>query len=370
MYFDKSFARSRTLIIAFACPQNAERNIAGLPAAVRAVVEAARTGAASCVVTAGAGWKPSEVITSEIARLAGDIAVSFANPDTALGRARVTSGEELCARQSLTGQPQDNAPSSAREMGYSADTMLRLAQRRAMLGTQKAADGIVSRTINRPISRAISGFLMRFSWIRPIHATGLTAVAAIFMLAALLSGGQTGLLIGALLFQAASIIDGVDGEIARATYRSSRFGAAADSLVDAFTNIAFIGGVVANLAFAGRGQEAAVGGLGLSAMAVGLTLLGLKSRRSQGNFSFDFVKNEFGQRPSRIKKALTWLTMRDFYALVGCVLVATGHAGLGLAIFAVVALGWLGVVCTVLALHSAPDVLHGSSTSTDPHLAR
>jgi len=51
-------------------------------------------------------------------------------------------------------------------------------------------------------------------------------------------------LIGALLFQAASMFDGVDGEIARATYRTSRSGAALDSAIDAATNFAAMLGII------------------------------------------------------------------------------------------------------------------------------
>ena len=371
MYLDSAFPKSRRTIVFFASPANAERNVAGLPAVARALREVARTGVDTCVVSTGSDWTPSSRVTSEIERLAGDMTIIFAGPEAgAIGRANAISGELLCARRSFKDQQLDASAADDRSVGYSAETMLRLAERRVMSGTQKAADGIVSKAINRRISRPISGFLLRFDWIRPIHATVLTALIAIAMTAALLLGGPAGLVIGALLFQAASIVDGVDGEMARATFRCSDFGAAADSMVDAFTNIAFVGGVVANLWMAGLSDEAAIGAVGLAAMAVGLALLGMKAHASQGKFTFDFVKNEFGQRPSRLKTWLTWLTMRDFYALVGCILVATGHAAFGLAIFAVVAVGWLVVVCTVLALHSAPNSASSPSPTADRSFVR
>lgn len=121
------------------------------------------------------------------------------------------------------------------------------AVRRIVTATAKPGDGIVSRYVNRPISQTVSRFLLRWPAVRPIHATIVTGVLAIVMFLCLIAGGNAGLIAGALLFQAASIIDGVDGEIARATYRTSDFGAFADSLIDAVTNIAFIAGVVINL---------------------------------------------------------------------------------------------------------------------------
>jgi CDP-L-myo-inositol myo-inositolphosphotransferase len=312
MYFDGAIARSRTAVIAFQSPENAERSIAGVPAVARALRELSMAGTEACIVTCGRDWEPSARTAAEMVRLAGGMRV-------------VISGELLFDCNHVE------------------------AERQIMLATAKPGDGVVSRTINRPISRFISTRLLHLPWIRPIHATAITALVAVVMLTTLLAGGQPGLVIGAFLFQAASILDGVDGEIARATFRTSRLGAAADSLVDAVTNLAFIGGVVANLWLAGQGRVAAIGALGLGAMALGLLLLGLKARRGEGAFTFDLVKTRFGQRPSRVKTWLTWLTMRDFYALAGFAFVASGHADAGLVAFAVVATGWLAVVCSVLA---------------------
>lgn len=325
MYIDSTIAKSRTAVIAFASPDNAERNVAGLPAAARAVRQLALAGMDSCVVTTGARWRPSERVMREIERLAPGVHIVFPGmEEEALGQTMIVDGDQL----------------------FSAEGDL--AERRILLATAKPGDGLVSRMINRPVSRSISRLLLRLHWIRPIHATATAAAVAVAMAAALLGGGSRGQVIGAFLFQAASVLDGVDGEIARATFRTSRFGAAADSLVDAVTNVAFIGGVAANLWMTDREPEAALGAIGLAAMALGLLLIGLKTRRSDGPFTFDLVKNQFKQRPTNINKWLTWLTMRDFYALAGFAFVASGHAGAGLVSFAVVAVGWLAVVCAVM----------------------
>jgi CDP-L-myo-inositol myo-inositolphosphotransferase len=342
------------VIIAFASPQNAERNVAGLPAVARVVREVALAGVDACIVTASSDWRPSDWVAGEIERLRGAMKVMIADPGTVIGGANAISGEVLCAHQAYQLWPNVLRPMHEPDANYSTEAMLHLAERRIMLATQKPEDGIVSRTINRPVSRRISGLLLRCSWIRPFHATAMTALVAVVMFATLLTSDNKGLLFGALLFQAASILDGVDGEIARSTFRASRLGATADSLVDAATNVAFIGGVIINLWISGSKQEATIGAIGLALMSLGLLLLGLKARQSKGNFTFDFVKHEFSKRPSRLKKCLTWLTMRDFYALAGCVLVATGHAGAGLMAFAVVAVGWLAVVVVVINRKRAP----------------
>src|SRR3954464_3997201 len=106
--------------------------------------------------------------------------------------------------------------------------------------TGKAADGWVSRRLNRPISRALSAFLLqRLPAARPAHATALTALTALLMFACLMLGGGWGLVAGGILFHVASVLDGVDGEIARATYRASPRGAVLDSAVDMGTNLLF-----------------------------------------------------------------------------------------------------------------------------------
>ncbi|RLG81734.1 MAG: CDP-alcohol phosphatidyltransferase family protein, partial [Thermoprotei archaeon] len=47
-------------------------------------------------------------------------------------------------------------------------------------------------------------------------------------------------LIGGILVEVASILDGIDGEIARLTKKSSRFGAFLDSVLDRFVDIAVL----------------------------------------------------------------------------------------------------------------------------------
>ena len=69
-----------------------------------------------------------------------------------------------------------------------------------------------------------------------------TRLLALAMLPVLLLGGETGLILGGILFQAASVLDGVDGEMARATFRTSPSGATLDSAVDIATNLLFVAG--------------------------------------------------------------------------------------------------------------------------------
>ena len=45
-------------------------------------------------------------------------------------------------------------------------------------------------------------------------------------------------------------------------------------------------------------------------------------------FSFNGVKDHFSARRSKVMTVLTWITMRDFYALAGAVLVGLGMAAI------------------------------------------
>lgn len=230
-----------------------------------------------------------------------------------------------------------------------ATRSLAAAHRRIVKATGKAGDGIVSRWLNRPISQAMSRQLLRLDWIRPGHATALTALAALAMFACLVLGGQTGLIAGALLFQCASIIDGVDGEIARATFRSSARGAALDSGIDAATNLGFIAGIIINRWQDGAMGDVLIGLSGIGIMITGLAMLGLYAVARGEPLNFDGAKKLLGDDPTRLQMALRYITMRDFYCLFFVVMVVAGLLSPALMIFAIAALFWLFAITVMLA---------------------
>lgn len=231
------------------------------------------------------------------------------------------------------------------------DAVLRKASRAFLKATGKREDGLVSRYLNRPVSRSISALLLRFAAIRPIHATAGTALLAIMMLAALVFGGETGAIAGALLFHAASVFDGVDGEIARATHRTSPAGARLDSLIDAATNLAFLGGLSFNLFSRGQGEAALAGLIGILVLMVGLWQIGSRSQALGQPINFEAVKVYLRQgRPnSLLTDLLIWLTMRDFIAAACATLVVLGFAAQTLFVFMTGAIIWLIFASVILA---------------------
>src|SRR4029077_479892 len=103
----------------------------------------------------------------------------------------------------------------------------------------KPQDGFVSRFLNRPISRRITRFLVKF----PIHPNAwsisifvLPLIACVF----LVRGNYVSIVIGAAIFQAFSILDGCDGETARAKNLESKFGERLDYLCDFVASLLYV----------------------------------------------------------------------------------------------------------------------------------
>ncbi|NOX91276.1 MAG: NTP transferase domain-containing protein [Gammaproteobacteria bacterium] len=99
----------------------------------------------------------------------------------------------------------------------------------------KPNDGPVARYLNRPLSVRMSRYLVQrdvtpnqislFSFLCSVLAAGL------FML-----GGYFFLIVGGVLAQFASIIDGCDGEVARLKYQSSDVGGWYDAVLDRYAD--------------------------------------------------------------------------------------------------------------------------------------
>jgi 1L-myo-inositol 1-phosphate cytidylyltransferase / CDP-L-myo-inositol myo-inositolphosphotransferase len=103
----------------------------------------------------------------------------------------------------------------------------------------KDADGPVSRWLNRPLSTRVS---MALAPLRPApDLVSLVAFALGVVGAALLAGGRG--LVGALLVHAASITDGVDGEVARLQLRGRPQGALLDGVLDRVADAAIVAGL-------------------------------------------------------------------------------------------------------------------------------
>jgi phosphatidylglycerophosphate synthase len=326
----------------FASARTANRLVAGVPAAARLARSYGEAGArAPLVLVLADGGSLAPLTMAEIARLAPGVPLEIS--DAAQGV--MMTGERLPDAAQIAALSAGAAPPPPAD----PDAALAAASRAILRATAKPGDGIVSRHLNRPVSQACSALLLRLPWIRPGHATVLTALCALAMIACLaLLPGELGLVTGAVLFQLASIVDGIDGEIARATFRTSPRGASWDSAVDAATNLGFLLGLVGNLWLAGRGEEAMIGLAGLAMLVIGMSALGLHARARGEPLNFDGAKRMLDERPSPLRRWLRYVTMRDFYCLFLAVMIAAGLVWHALAIFAGAAALWLVTVTALL----------------------
>ncbi len=102
------------------------------------------------------------------------------------------------------------------------------------LSVKSSEDGIISRFINRKISTKLSEYLINF--LTPMQATLLSfALGVLSSFVAFFNP-----IFGAILYQISSITDGIDGEIARASLRTSKFGGYLDSILDRYVDFLFL----------------------------------------------------------------------------------------------------------------------------------
>lgn len=130
--------------------------------------------------------------------------------------------------------------------GLITDEGIKMAEKRIFSSLKKDTDGWFSSNLNRPVSLCLSRILVHY----PVHPNVLTLITLLVgVLSGILSGfgGYSCLALGGILYQAASILDGVDGEIARAKFLVSRSGMWLDTVCDDLTNLIYILGVTAGI---------------------------------------------------------------------------------------------------------------------------
>jgi len=104
--------------------------------------------------------------------------------------------------------------------------------------------GIVAKHFNKRISLPMSLFFSKI-WMKPNVITSLNLFIGV-MSGVFVANGRDpfAMLFGAFLFQLASVIDGCDGEVAKLTFRFSKYGGHFDTIVDYISLFAFIIGLI------------------------------------------------------------------------------------------------------------------------------
>lgn len=126
-------------------------------------------------------------------------------------------------------------------------------------------DGLVSRYLNRPISRPMASGL-RPTPLTPNQVTTFTLLLAIATGAMIAAGWN---IAGGIAIQAVSVLDGVDGELARLKDRATRFGGVFDAVTDRYADAIVLAGMtVYAVRFEDHPRPEFVGALALGAALI------------------------------------------------------------------------------------------------------
>ncbi|MBW1774335.1 MAG: NTP transferase domain-containing protein [Deltaproteobacteria bacterium] len=99
----------------------------------------------------------------------------------------------------------------------------------------KSNDGPVSRHLNRPLSVRISRRLVNYP-VTPNQISLFSFLCSLLAAGLFALGGYPGLLLGGLLAQFASVIDGCDGEVARLKFQGNDYGGWFDAVLDRYAD--------------------------------------------------------------------------------------------------------------------------------------
>lgn len=146
-------------------------------------------------------------------------------------------------------------------------------------------DGLVSRYVNRRVSRPIS------RWLAKTPATPNQVSVASFVMAL----ASLGLFVSdysiwaGLVAQASSIVDGVDGDLARLKGMTTRFGGFFDAVLDRYADVAILVGLAYwSLEFEDRGPAELLAAVSLLAVA-GTFMVSYTRARAEVSFGGGFL---------------------------------------------------------------------------------
>ncbi len=204
----------------------------------------------------------------------------------------------------------------------------------------KPTDGWVSRNLNRPISTSISRVLAHTP-LTPNQFTVVTGLIGLLTGAFLAMGGYWNYLIGGALFHFTSVLDGVDGELARLKFKSSPFGQWLDTMVDNLSYLVALAGIVIGIYRNGATDAVWIAGIlavvfvVLALASLYLYLLRFKSGGTLLNVEYSFQNGDrFFDRFMRVAAAFG---KRDLFALIFLGLAIIGQMPMALGYVAIMA---------------------------------
>ncbi len=274
----------------------------------------------------GAGARPVPAVVLCPAGMWKDLDAAVTSGSGALSVERFAAGADAASSRAVGGfviRPFDGPAA-------------RKAAVKALMGTAgKPVDGFIARHFNRRLSKLVSRRVADLS-VTPTAMSVINFFVGLGGAAAALSGrGYWSFVLAGALFEAASIFDGCDGELARLTWRFSDSGSAFDATADAVTYVTFFSCLAVGLfRFTGRPLFLILLGVLLSSMAVFyFNLFGLSGKlRLKGNIVQVAKKIEAqpkavkSGRLDRIASRMAFMFRRDFFATVVFLVLAAGGA--------------------------------------------
>jgi hypothetical protein len=100
--------------------------------------------------------------------------------------------------------------------------------------------GFIARFINKKISFRLTRYLLVYLPFTPNMVTLFAGLVGLYGAFLISTGTQSNVLMGFLLAQAQSILDGCDGELARVRFQQTSIGEWLDTIVDDFLNLALV----------------------------------------------------------------------------------------------------------------------------------
>ncbi len=198
------------------------------------------------------------------------------------------------------------------------------ASNRLWKACRKPEDGIVAQLLNRHISIAISKRLVSTN-IGPNHVTALTFLLGVAAAVAAAGGGYLGFLLAGLIYQANSVIDGVDGELARVRYEFSFLGEWLDTISDDLADLFFYIGLgigawhtvpppsfLPDTTWLLLGLSAAAGKLLSMAVYYRWLIANERGDLLAFQWSFEEPSNEAGSPLQRLLSSTRYLFRKDF----------------------------------------------------------
>jgi phosphatidylglycerophosphate synthase len=213
------------------------------------------------------------------------------------------------------------------------DASRRAAERMLVASLRKSVDGIIARHINRRFSLAMTRILMHFP-VRPNHVTAASLVvslAAAFGAALATATNPWWLLVGAGLWQLASMMDGIDGELARLKFGESRFGEWFDTLTDDIGKFTFfVGSGIGATAVSGDPIWLQVCVIAVTIqMSLAINLYRKLAKTGSGShyaLAWETKPNK-DSWTSRLYARIEFMSRRDYYVFAWMCMCAAGFVG-------------------------------------------